>query len=453
MTQPIPLSTARRVEPDDGQIQIADRFAHEHASSLRFCAELGGWLAWDGTRWKADKIGTASEAAKRFLRESAAGLDGADLARRCSRTMVEAVLALAASDPKIARAATHFDASHDEINTPAGIVDLRTGELRPHAFDPVTRVTSCEMGDLVPESFLAFLEEVQPDEKVRGYLQRLAGYAATGRATENAFACLFGSGANGKSVLVDIIAGVLGDYAAPGASSLVVETRNTHPTDVADLVGLRCVYVSETDGAAKLDATKVKSLTGGDRLKARFMRQDFFTFSPTHTLLLLTNHRPLVDASDDAIWRRIHLVPFDVVIPEARRDRDLARRIVSEEGAGVLAWIVDGARDWYERGLDAPASIRDASAAYRYDEDVVQRWIEDRCLVGRGYYAPHTQLLASFQAYAKAEGEDKRITEREFRAALDRKGYPSKKSGGNRRREGIQLDPAKVQVPSWEGEP
>ncbi len=437
---PTPIARARELGP--GQIALSVAFANAHTERLRYCEALGGWLAWDGTRWCRDKVGTAQEDAKRWLAARARGVKGKEAEKLCSSASVRALLGLAKSDPGLARDPGAFDASPHELNTPGGIVDLRTGALRAHAFDAVTRVTSC-VPDATrpPVRFLRFLEEVQPDPEVRAYIQRVFGYAATGSANEHALPTCHGRGANGKSVLVETLTGALGDYAAPGATSLVVETKGTHPTDVADLRGLRCVYVSETDGAARLDAAKVKSITGGEKLKARFMREDFFSFPPTHTLILITNHRPLVDASDDAIWRRLQLVPFNETIPAERQERGLAERLVAEEGPAILAWILEGSRAWYEGGLRPPSAIVEVSRGYRLAEDIVGRFVQERCDTGPTLWEVPAQLLAAFQRFAREEGEERRVSGRDFATALERKGFPSTRSDSTRKRRGLSLRP------------
>ena len=177
---------------------------------------------------------------------------------------------------------------------------------------------------------------------------RLLGHALEGKVTAHILPILQGDGANGKSTLIDAIMYALGDYAdAADPDLLRARTFDAHPTGVADLYGLRLALLHETDAGHRLAEGTVKRLTGGDRLKARRMREDFWSFDPSHTFVMLTNHKPLVGGTDEGIWRRLRLVPFEVVIPPAERDEDLGRKLAAEADA-VLAWLVAGYLDWKE---------------------------------------------------------------------------------------------------------
>lgn len=256
-------------------------------------------------------------------------------------------------------------------------------------------------------TFKKFLGEIQPKQEVPDYLARLFGYAAAGVVREHALGVLWGPGANGKSVLADVVIHALGDYAKPGPSSLIVtDGKHTpHPTDVASCVGSRLVIVHETKRGASFDASKVKLLTGGDRLTARHMRQDFFVFDPTHTLVMLSNYKPEADANDGALWRRVQLIPFDVVIPPDEQDRELADKIKTSEAAGVLRWIVQGALQWQKQGLNPPKVIRDQTKAYRDAEDVIGRFIEERCIKHELAKVKAGVLYEAFKDWCQSQGE------------------------------------------------
>jgi P4 family phage/plasmid primase-like protien len=252
----------------------------------------------------------------------------------------------------------------------------------------------------------------------------LLGYAANGVVREHALGVLWGCGANGKSVLADVVMHVLGDYAKPGPSSLIVHDgkHTPHPTDVASCVGSRLVVVHETKRGASFDASKVKLLTGGDKLTARYMRQDFFVFEPSHTLVMLSNYKPEADANDAALWRRVQLVPFDVVIPVEKQDRELAEKIKANEAAGVLRWLVQGALQWRKQGLNPPKVILDQTAAYRAAEDVIGRFIEERCTVNPNLKYAAGKLYEAFKEWCTSNGE-RVIRGNDFSEELRGRGY------------------------------
>lgn len=310
---------------------LVERFGSE----LRYCGPLGGWFRWCGTHWEPDVRERARECAKeiaRALAEEAASLLDDDTFRSAKRAGsargVAAILDLARSAPGIVFAPEEADCNPWLLSCANGTIDLRTGALRPHdRADLITRASPVahDPGAQAPR-FEHFLAEIQPEPEVRAYLARLFGYAAVGLVRDHVLGVLWGPGANGKSVLADVVTHVMGGYARPGPSSLIVANGNhdPHPTDVATCVGSRLLVVHETKRGASFDASKVKLLTGGDRLTARHMREDFFSFVLSHTLLMLSNYRPAADAGDAALWRRMQLVPFEVVIPPKRRDPLLA---------------------------------------------------------------------------------------------------------------------------------
>lgn len=443
----VPFPKRRRASlptvPDD--IAIADEVFAQCGTHLRYCASRGGWFVWASSHWALDEAEFARELVKGIARwyakHAAASLDE-DLFKVAHRLATAkgttAILDVLRSDPRVRVRPEEFDADRWLLNCWNGTVDLRTGDLRPHRpEDLITRVcpTNFDVAAFDAASFNGdhtataprfhrFLAEVQPDADVRAYLQRLFGYAAVGVVQEHILGVLWGSGANGKSVLVDVVRRVLGDYAKPGPASLIVTNghHTPHPTDVASLVGSRLVVVHETARGATFDASKVKLLTGGDALTARHMREDFFTFEPTHTLLMLSNYKPSADASDPALWRRVHLVSFGVVVPEDRRDRELADRIVASEASGVLAWIVRGALEWRRIGLSVPAIVREQTEAYRASEDVVAAFLADRCVVLPAARVKAGLLYDAFKSWAESQSV-RAMSGRDFAAEVIGRGF------------------------------
>ena len=431
-------------------VAMADGLARRFSRELRNCNALGGWHRWTGTHWAVDESEYATECLKTMARQianaAAASFDTGllkDAKRIGSGSGAQAILRLARSAPGIVF--TPKDANRDPwlLNVQNGTINLHTGKLREH--DRTDLITRCCPMDYDPKAtapmFAKFLQEIQPNGKIRDYLARLFGYAAVGVVRDHVLGVLWGPGANGKSVLADVVMHALGDYAKPGPSSLIVQAgKHTapHPTDVASCVDSRLVVVHETKRGASFDASKVKLLTGGDRLTARFMRQDFFVFEPTHTLLMLSNYKPAVDAGDVALWRRVQLVPFEVVIPEKHQDRKLAEKIKRDESPGVLRWIVEGALQWQEQGLNPPDTVREQTEAYRADEDVIGQFIEECCVRNKAAKVKAGSLYATFKDWCGSQGANP-VRGNDFFAEIMGRGFQRVKTSAGAVYHGIGL--------------
>jgi putative DNA primase/helicase len=380
------------------------------------------WLAWDGKRWRPDDIGAAMRAAKKAIRgifdeakAAARAGDAADAERLASwaaksqkAAVIKASLDLAASEPEIALRAEAFDQDPLLLNVANGTIDLRTGELRGHGReDLITRLTAVSYDpDATCPEFERFLARVQPDEEVRAYLQRHAGYCLTGDTSDQSFDVAHGPGANGKSTYYDVLGALLGDYAKPTPFStfLARRDRGEASNDLADLAGARLVVAAEPPEGARLNIALVKQLTGEDTIKARFLYREYFAFPPTFKIVLVANHRPRIAETTEAAWRRVHLIPWSVVIPKAERDGSLKAKLRAEL-PGILAWAVRGAAAWRREGLQAPARILAATEAYRQDEDAVGTFLAECCVTGQAYQVQATPLLRAFDAWAVANGE------------------------------------------------
>ena len=260
---------------------------------------------------------------------------------------------------------------------------------------------------------------------MRAYLARLLGHGLEGRVVEHVLGIFHGVGRNGKGTLIGAVKSALGDYAdAADPDLLTARTFDAHPTSTADLYGLRLAILHETDKGRHLAEATVKRLTGGDRLKARRMREDFWSFDPSHTFLMLTNHKPLISGTDEAIWARLRLVPWDVVIPADERDLTLADKLALELAA-VLDFLVTGYQDWRARGLDDPAEVMAATEAYRAESDALGRFIDQRCLTGPHFRVRSSELFAAWQKWCAGEGEDPG-TQTAFSTTLANMGFDKK---------------------------
>lgn len=420
----------------------AERFIVEHGSTVRHCERLGGWLEWDGHRWAADasgaivdRMGAVLRAAGRHAAETLDNpVEAKSTAKFCASEKARRnTLAYAAVDRRLAVDISAFDTDPWALNTPAGIVNLRTGEL--HAPDPSRLFTRCTAVAPTgsPERgfprWAAFLEEVtQGDADLQSYLRRLAGYALTGSTREHVLAFLWGPGGNGKGVFLNTLVRLAGSYASVAAMDTFTSSRfDRHPTELASLFGARLVTAQETQEGRSWDEAKVKSITGGDPITARYMRQDFFTFTPQFKLLFAGNHKPRIHNLDDAMRRRFHLVPFTVI--PAVRDMDLAEKLV-EEWPSILAWAIEGCLEWQRIGLAPPAVVREATEAYFIDEDPVGRWVSERTLPGPGVET--RDVWTDWQIWC-AEQNERPGTQRAFVQALITRGFEKWRHPATRR--------------------
>lgn len=386
---------------------LALRFAERHAGDLRYVAAWGRWLHWTGRRWEFDDTLKAFDLARRICREAATTAKESRVASSlASASTVAAVERLARADRRLAATTDQWDADIWLLNTPSGVVDLQTGEVRPHSpSDHMTKITAVAPGGQCLK-WQAFLHTITAgDMALEGYLARLAGYAMTGATREQILAFLHGTGANGKSVFINTLSDILGDYHRTAAiETFTASSSDRHPTELAGLRGARLVTAIETEEGRRWAESRIKSLTGGDKIAARFMRQDFFEFTPQFTLVVAGNHKPALRAVDEAIRRRFHLVPFAVTIPPEERDHTLTDQL-REEAPGILAWMIRGCLEWQEIGLRPPETIIKATADYLSSEDAIAAWLDDACTLDRAAWTQSSVLYSSWKAWAEKSGE------------------------------------------------
>lgn len=430
-----------------GQVRMAYRLARTYPDDLMHVHGIG-WHAWDGKRWVEDTIGAAKQAVLNVLRDSLAdSLNDAELrqdVRRCeSSTGVAGVLDIAAALKTFARTIDDLDKDPALLNCQNGTLNLRTMALLPHdPQDRITKVTSAAFrADATSALWDGFLGRVLPDPEVRGFLARYVGQALYGRTLEHRLAILTGNGRNGKGVTYGALSHALGDYAMAGEPDLLLHRDGAHPTGQMDLRGMRWVVVSESDEGRKMAEATVKRLTGGDKIKARRMRQDFVEFTPSHTVALVTNHLPKVSGDDPALWARLRVVPFGVKITEDEQDPELGVKLEDEADA-ILAWAVAGWASYNERGgLADPSAISSATEAYKAGSDSVGEFLDARTFrSGNSQVRVKVADLAdAYEAWCRAEGIEP-LSKRGFGEALDRRGIEAVKGGkGVRFRVGLAL--------------
>ncbi len=335
------------------------------------------------------------------------------------------MLTMARSEAGIPILPESLDSHSWLLNCSNGILDLKTGELLPH--DRGLYLTKLVPHDYVRDAecplwhdFLAVI--FNGNSGMIQFLQRLFGCALVGQVIEHVLPILWGKGANGKSVKVETMLHVLGpDYSCKAASDLLLAKRNeSHPTERADLHGKRLVVCVESDENRRLAEGQVKELTGGDTIKARRMREDFWEFKPQHTAMLVTNHKPEVRGTDNGIWRRVRLVPFTVTIPDEKQDKRLAEKLQAE-ACGILRWCVDGCLAWQRGGLAEPADVIGATDGYRQEMDLLATFLADCCEVGPQFKVKSADLYDAYCRWCAGHNETTK-SERKFGSAMTERG-------------------------------
>jgi P4 family phage/plasmid primase-like protien len=427
---------------------LAARFAERHADRWRYVAGWGQWLTWTGAVWRREDTLQAFDLARQVCREAAVRAPSARIRTKLSSAAtVAAVERLARSDRRHASTTEIWDRDPWLLNTGDGVIDLRSGALTPH--DPqlfMTKVAGAASKGACP-TWEAFLDTVTGgDVELQAYLRRMAGYCLTGVTTEHALFFLYGTGANGKSVFANTLTAIMGDYATVAAMDMFMATHgDRHPTDMAGLRGARIVTSIETEQGSRWAESKLKALTGGDKITARFMRQDFFEFIPQFKLLIVGNHKPSIRNVDEAMRRRLHMVPFTVTIPPAKRDRRLSDRLLAERD-GILAWALQGCLEWQETGLRPPEAVMAATEDYFEAEDALGRWMEECCDVGSpSYESGSTELFNSWKSWAEANGEYAGSMKR-FSETLSARGFEKFKTSTVRGFRGIAVKDNKTDL-------
>jgi putative DNA primase/helicase len=390
---------------------LALRFTERHEHEIHFVNLWGRWLIWNGQRWEIDETQHAIELARLIAREASAEIiDTKGPARLAgavaSAKTVAAIERLARADRGHASLTEDWDANPWLLNTPAGTVDLQTGNMRPHArADRITKMTAVAPGGTCP-TWLAFLDRVfAGDQALIAFARRMLGYSLTGSIRDHALFFLYGTGGNGKGVFLNTWAAILGDYAKVAAMETFTASRgDRHPTDLAMLRGARAVIAQETEEGQRWAESRIKTLTGGDPISARFMRQDFFTFTPMFKLMIAANYKPSLRSVDEAVKRRFNLVPFTVTIPKSERDPTLPDRLKAE-WPGILAWAIEGCLEWQRIGLAPPPAVQSATASYLADEDTIGLFLAERCTDDPNATVEVKDLFAAWTEWSARAGE------------------------------------------------
>jgi putative DNA primase/helicase len=419
------------------------RFADMWRGQFRFNYLAKAGLFYDGIRWVQDDVGKIRELAKEtaleIYKEAARTSDpdrrkalASHAVRSESEARLDAMISLAESEPGIPVLPKQLDANQWLLNVSNGTIDLTTGKLLPHkSEDLITKLAPAEfdIGASCP-MWTVFLDEImQGNNNLIDFIQRACGYALTGDTSEQVLFILHGSGANGKTVFSETISHVLGDYAlSTPMTTFLAKRGDAIPNDVAGLHGARFVSASEAERGSRLAEALVKKLTGGDKISARKLHQEFFEFTPQFKAFLSTNHKPSIEGTDYAIWRRIRLIPFGYTIPEYERDLHLAENL-KEESSGILMWLLTGCLKWQRIGLGAPDEVLQATDTYRAEMDVLAGFISECCTVQGFARAPVGELYKEYCEWAERNGE-KPLTQRKLTTQLVERGFMSSRGTG-----------------------
>lgn len=382
-------------------------FVELHGDRLRFCHSRGEWYCWNGCYWEVNHTKLAFHWARELARDLSEHEKAGKRYKINSTGFAAGVEKFARCDPKIAVTFEYWNRDPWLLGTPGGTIDLRTGKLRPAVQDDGISMTT----SVAPENsgcprWLRFLDEATGgDRELIRFLQQWCGYSLTGVTREHALVFVYGPGGNGKSVFLNVVSSILKDYATTSAmETFTVSTGDKHSTDLAMLCGARLVTASETEEGRAWAETRIKQLTGGDPITARFMRQDNFTYLPQFKLIVIGNHKPVLHNVDEAAKRRFNIVPF-ILKPEAP-DRDLETKLM-QEAPGILQFMIDGCLDWQAHGLIRPSSVIEATAEYFSDQDCFQHWLQEECVCEPGNMdrsEASSVLFKSWSGYAKAAG-------------------------------------------------
>ncbi|MEU7726137.1 phage/plasmid primase, P4 family [Streptomyces sp. NPDC040724] len=443
--QTLPQATTLRVVPRPrpeqhrGHLRMAERFAEEHADSLRHVHGIG-WHYWTGARWYLDEqrvdIQAAVRTTKQALQEcmQLSKEDGrdelfADVRKSESAAGIEGMLKLAGALKPISTAARHLDADPYLFNTPGQTVDLEKGQAYSNdRADLITKVAGAALTGEVNDEWEAFLKRILPDEDVRAFVQRLFGYAMLGKQTEHVMPIFTGTGANGKGTIRDAVMAAFGDYAIEVDPALLMESKHErHGAFKMRLRGARLAFCSETEKGRKFAEATMKRLVGGDPIEANYMHKNPITFDPSHTLIMLTNHLPAVSGDDPAVWRRILVVPFDVVIPEEERDGGLPGRLKAASSA-ILAWVYEGWTAYREQGLNAPEAVRVRTEQYREESDALGGFLKDRTIANSHGVVRARELFQAWSDWCRNAGmkPEETGTEVAFANSMKARGFEKK---------------------------
>jgi putative DNA primase/helicase len=419
------------------QMRMAFRMAKAHGNSLRYVKDVG-WFVWENGCWIPDPKDAPQNAliqVKQGAMQEVARLNGEERDKLYRDTTmldtannINGTISIAKALPPISTAVNELDPDPCLVNMPDGVYDLRTGETTPHDRKQMhTKITGCStFGARNDGQWYQFIEQVLPNPEVRKFAQKILGYSILGRVQDQIFPIFFGVSGTGKSTFLDSVHAALGSYAGLAPTTLLLATgaRQQHPTEIAGLRGQRLVMVHETEKGQPLKTAAMKNMTGGDRLKGRFMGKDFFEFEPSHTFVLVTNFPPVLDADDDAAWSRIRVVPFVQQFRGTSNENvNLGHEIIESDLPSVLRWVLDGYALYVAEGLrEVPQAVLDQTREHNQQVDSLTEWINEDVLPTPDQKVLLSTMYEAWRNWAKPQmippGR-----KNDFRQKLERRGY------------------------------
>lgn len=430
----------------------SQRLVLYHGDKIRYCSDIGAWYIWNGIRWERDEKGEIVQLAisvSEYMQEEAwrnhdgeQRIDHVKWAKQSQqRRRIDDMIALASTDHATVVMASDLDSNPMLLNVRNHTLDLQTGELRPHKpADLITKLAPVEYDEEAEcPKWQEFLQRVlNGNEELIAAMQQYIGVCLTGNQAQVLFVC-YGNGANGKTTFLETILAMLGDYAQKAPSGMLEAKQYTAiPNDIARLRGARFVVSNELNAHRHLDESLVKDLTGGDTITARYLRKEFFEFTPTHKLWVQGNHLPLIEGTDEGIWRRIRLVPFQVTIPKGERNVKLGAEL-REELPGILTWAVKGYQTMLKAGkVQMPEVMRIASEDYRRDSDTIGQFLEEHCEERKDYQVAVDILYVIYTGWSQSNGE-RTLSKNALGKLMKARGFTQSRSSSERRWDGIRI--------------
>ena len=437
---------------EDTDLGNSERYADRHACRVRYPHELSSWYHWDSNRWAMDKVGFAMSMAKITAREiarEASVLESEEDRKNKNKWSIKSrssaslknMLHLAQCEGNIPVKAESFDADIWTLNTPTGMVDLRTGDISSHDPDKLcTKITHAGVdSSMATPNFDHFMDKTfGGDESLKRYVMQALGFSLTGSVREHVFFFCYGTGANGKGTLLNLVMEIMGDYAAATPEGLLMARQgDKHLAELVMLKGLRMAVGAETQEDRRLNEARMKNLTGGDPITADPKGGAYITFKPTHSLWLLGNHKPRIKGVDNGVWRRTRLIPFDNIVPDNEQDKDLNKKLWSERD-GILAKLVEAAADWYANGFVKCEAVERATNAYRNEEDAFGQFIDNMCVTGPTEACAKVALREAYLEWVRRSGV-RELTERSMNERIKRLGYKEIRRGTQRYWSGLNV--------------
>lgn len=423
----------------------AQRLAAHYGENIRYCWPAKKWYVWDGQRWRPDSAGEIFTLAKETVRsiyaETAQAED--DSARKTlakhalrseSRNRLDALIALAQSEEGIPVQPEDLDSLPWIFNCANGTLDLRTSELYPpRRTDLLAKISPVSFDPNADcPLWIAFLDRIMDGHQALiQFLRRAIGYSLTGSTREQILFLLYGLGANGKSTFLETVEAMIGEYGqqADFSTFLVKKNQEGPRNDIARLKGARFVAATEAEGGARLSEVVVKQLTGSDTVTARFLHQEFFEFKPEFKIWLATNHKPIIRGTDNAIWRRIKLIPFTVTIPSEEQDRNLPAKL-REELPGILTWALMGCLEWQAEGMGEPDEVKQATGEYREEMDTLGEFFDECCVIHADIEAKSADLYKAYREWSESHSYSP-MSQRALGQALTERGIGRRRGAQN----------------------